>query len=144
MALKKERRRRQRIDIGLPIEICYNNNRISAETANISILGTYLQSNKEIPIGTALTVTLKIPGLRKAKPANSRQIGCTGVVFRCQDTIPSGTCGIGIFFRAFSKGSEKILSGYIDRILSQEKKKGEIFIHKQMRRKGGKKDESTS
>jgi hypothetical protein len=137
--LRKERRRRRRIDIGLPIEICYNNNRILAETANISILGAYLQSNKEIPIGTALTVTLKIPGLRKVKPVNSRQIGCTGVVFRCQDILPSGTYGIGIFFRAFSKDNERVLSRYIDHILLQEKQKGKIFIHKQMRRKGGKK-----
>ena len=60
MARIKERRRRRRIDVALATKIEYNKKKIKTQTKNISLLGTYLQNDKEIPIGTALDIAIKI------------------------------------------------------------------------------------
>lgn len=139
MARTRERRRRQRIDVALPIKIEYNNEKISAQTKNISILGTYLEADKEIPLGTTLDVGIEIP--------KSGQVSCKGVAFRCQPIVsaePKSRYGIGIFFRTFAKGREKEISKYINYFLLREKKRGKIYMRRRKRmlkpkRKGGKK-----
>ena len=142
MARVKERRRRQRIDVALVTKIEYNKKKIKTQTKNISLLGIYLQNDKEIPIATALDIAIKIPKTKKNK---SRQIHCKGVVFRCRPIAsfkPKSQYGIGIFFRSFLEKAEKELSGYIDYVLLQEKRKGEIYMRKREKKrakqKGGK------
>ncbi len=142
MARIKERRRRQRIDVALAAKIEYNGKKIKTKTKNISLLGTYLQNDKEIPIGTALDIAIKIPETKKNK---SRQINCKGVVFRSQPIAsfePKSQYGIGIFFRSFLEKAERELSGYIENVLLQEKRKGEIYMRKREKKrakqKGGK------
>lgn len=132
MVRLREKRRCQRVSISLPIQIEYNKEKIPAKTKNISMLGTYLESEKEVPRGTALKVKIGVPEDKKIK--------CSGIAFRCQPTGSLGSknqYGIGIFFRSFLGQGEKDLSNYIDCILSQEKKIGKIYIRKR-RRKGGK------
>lgn len=140
MASPKERRKRRRIDVALPIRIEYNKEKISAETENISVLGTYIQTGKEIPIGTTLGIEIEI-----AKAGKVKQISCAGVAFRCRpsgSSEPKKQYGTGIFFRSFLENGEKELSAYIDYILSEEKKIGKIYMRKirqkQLKQKGGK------
>lgn len=139
MAQIKEKRRRRRIDVALPIKIAYNNQRITSETKNISVLGTYLETEQTIPVGEALEITIKI--------AKNKLIICQGIVFRCQ-AIPLAQAkveyGIGIFFRSFAKNGETDLSGYIEYMLQEEKKRGKIYVHKRKLRGKGGKGESAS
>lgn len=140
----KERRRRQRVDVVLPIKIKYNRKEILTKTKNISILGTYLETGKEIPIGATLDISLSIPRTGLIKIDKKSQINCTGVAFRCQSTgalEPKKQYGIGIFFRSFSEGDEKNLSKYIDYILVQEKRKGKILVHRRQRKQPKRKGE---
>ncbi len=133
MAQRTERRRRRRIDVALPIKIEYNKEKISARIKNISLLGVYLESDKEIPVGTALNIWVDVP---KTQAIPGRQINCRGVVFRCQSLAglePKARYGVGIFFRSFLEGAEEALGGYIDNVLWQEKMEGRIYTR---RRKG--------
>jgi len=140
VARRKERRRRKRIDVAIPIEIAYNKEKILAQTKNISVLGTYIEIKKRIPAGTSLDIKIKLPRTNTLKASEDRQINCQGVTFR-SGLIGLGEAknqyGIGIFFRAFLKDGEGDLSKYIDGVLKQEKKMGKIYTHKR-RRKGGK------
>ena len=146
MASKFERRRRKRIDVALPIKIEYNKERLSAETKNISDLGTYIEIDKKIPIGTTLDIRLEIPKKKLKRGGEKKLVNCKGVAFRCHPALSPESkkrYGIGIFFRSFLKSGEKDLSNYIDYILLEEKRKGKIYMRKRKRkamikRKGGK------
>ncbi|MBU3933581.1 MAG: PilZ domain-containing protein [Candidatus Omnitrophica bacterium] len=142
----RERRRRQRVDIALPIRIKYSRKEISGRTKNISVLGTYLEADKEIPIGTTLDIKIRIPETGQRQAGKSREIRCAGIAFRSHPSgslEPKSQYGIGIFFRSFSERGEKNLSKYIDYTLSEEKKMGKIYMRKrkkeqrQSKRKGG-------
>lgn len=136
-ALNKERRRRKRVDVALPLKIEYNKEWLPATIKNISILGAYVQAGKELPIGAELKVDLEIPSAAGV-PTTMAHVSCTAVVFRCQFTGSGGEqgCfGTGIFFRSFHKGGEEQLSRYIDRILLEEKIKGLKFMEKRKSQK---------
>lgn len=143
----RERRRRQRVDTALPIRIKYSREKILGRTKNVSVLGTYLEADKEIPIGTTLDIKIRIPETGQRQAGKGREIRCAGIAFRCQPSgslEPENQYGIGIFFRSFSERGEKDLSKYIDYTLSEEKRMGKIYMRKrkrkqrQSKRKGGK------
>lgn len=135
MARIKERRRRRRIEVALPITIKYDNKEMSSHTKNISILGAYLEAEHQIPTGAVLNIKIRIPGTAKAKTEKAREIKCLGIAFRSQAVgiFESKKCyGIAIFFRSFSEGGEQKLSKYIDYILLKEKKISKIYIRKRI------------
>jgi hypothetical protein len=141
----KEKRKRQRIDVVLPIKLEYNQKRLLAKTKNISVLGTYIEVGKAIPIGTAITIKINIPCAKSLKAKTNKEIKCAGTIFRCQPIASLESqkqYGIGIFFRFFFENGEKDLSRYIDCLFLQEKKLGKIYIRKrkqkQIIKKGGK------
>ncbi len=145
MASARERRRRKRVDVTLLITVEYGKEKILARTKNISVLGTYIESNKEIPIGTPLDIGINIPKGGLVKLDKGKQTNCSGIAFRCQPTHslePTKQYGIGIFFRSFLKTGEKDLSNYINYVLLQEKERGKIFMRRRKERlskqKGGK------
>lgn len=129
----KERRRRKRIDVALALTIGYNEGKITAKTKNISLLGTYIEINKEIPVGTKLNIEIDIPLRGPEKSIRSGQANSEGVVFRSKPLISlqgKSSYGTGIFFRSFSQKDERMLANYIDYVLLQEKKTGKIFMRK--------------
>ncbi|UCB56508.1 MAG: PilZ domain-containing protein [Candidatus Omnitrophota bacterium] len=131
----RERRRRRRVDVALAIKIEYNTEKIITRTKNISVLGTYLEIDKEIPIGTALDIKVKIPKTGHKKTV--KEIDCAGVIFRSQPIAslgPTSQYGTGIFFRSFSGNGEKVLSKYIDYVIEEEKKKGKIYTRKRKKK----------
>ena len=137
VAHEKERRRRKRVDVALPIKIEYNKGQLLERTINISTLGTYIEADREIPIGTALDIDLEIPK-PGVKATDKAHVLCSGVAFRCQLTSNLNSrnrFGIGIFFRSFYEGGEEELSQYIDYVISEEKKKGKIFMQKRQQKR---------
>ena len=137
MVRAKERRRRQRIDVALSMKVEYNKEKITTQSKNISILGTYIETNKEIPLGVSLDIKIRIPKVKMFLESKSKQLKCTGVAFRSE---PVGLAqqgrryGTGIFFRSFEKNGERDLSRYIDCILKQEKKIGKIYMRRRKRK----------
>ncbi|TRZ48967.1 MAG: hypothetical protein D4S01_09425, partial [Dehalococcoidia bacterium] len=119
--------------VALPIKIEYNKQRLLAETKNISVLGTCLETDKEIPIGAALDIEIEIPKLSLRETGEKRWISCKGAAFRCQPIVSEkskGRYGIGIFFRSFAGGEEKAIAKYIEYFLQQESEKGKIYMRK--------------
>lgn len=141
----RERRRRQRIVVALPIKIEYNGVELSATTINISMLGTYLNALEEIPTGGDLLIRIKVPKVENRRIVKTQEIKCLGTAFRCQSlSSPKSEkqYGVAIFFRSFLEEGEEALLNYINYILWKEKEKGKIYIRKRkrkyVRRKGGK------
>ena len=142
-----DKRRRRRIDVALPIKIEYNNEEISTGTKNISVLGAYIESEKEIPRDISLDIKITIPERQAAETKEAKQISCKGITFRSrpiQTLEAKKQYGAGIFFRSFLEGGEKDLAEYIDYFLLQEKKKEKIYLKKSKqrlsKRKGGGED----
>lgn len=146
MMRKKERRRRPRIDVALPIQIRYNEREIFTVSKNISVLGTYIETSEELPSGADLTIQIRLPA-KDVSADGGRQINCSGSVFRCQLLLseePGKKYGIGLFFRSFSRGGEKTLSDYIEKMVLLEQKAGKIYMRRRQKQKkqakrGGKK-----
>lgn len=143
MARAKEKRRRKRIDVALALTIEYNEEKIQAATKNISLLGTFIEINREIPAGTKLNIRIKLPPKDPGKSGRSREVRSEGVVFRSGPLISlqgERLYGTGIFFRSFWRGSERTLADYIDYVLLREKKTGKIFMRRRkeklLKRKG--------
>ncbi|MFH1245900.1 MAG: PilZ domain-containing protein [Candidatus Omnitrophota bacterium] len=143
MPRRKEKRRRPRIDIALPIQIRYNTKEIVTVTRNISVLGTYIEIGEELPAGVDLAIQLKLTE-KDLSMDRERQISCSGVVFRCQPVLsekPGSKYGAGVFFRSFSQAGETILADYIERMILLEQEAGKRYIKKisKKRSKGGEK-----
>lgn len=132
-----ERREKKRIDAALALDILYGNNKITAQSKNISMLGTCVDNEQEIKQGTKVEVIVFIPAYgHYRKPIGP--IKCQGVAFRCTPlTQPPAAplFRLGIFFASFaSKPEADKLSDYIDFVVA----KGKTFVKhrlKQLRAK---------
>ena len=119
-----EKRKERRIRANLPIKMLYNNNiEVISRTENISLLGTYVEIDREIPVGTGLKVILYIPKYTPDLSLNA-EVNCKGNVFRCNLARELGSkqyYGIGIFFMSFlNKIDRDKLSKYIDFLILNE------------------------
>ena len=118
-----EKRKEHRFHAVLPIRIFYRTSELLSRTENIRRLGTYVQFNREIPVGEELDITLVLPSYTK-DPALAGEVRCKGSVFRStilRESAVNKSWGTGIFFTAFedSQDREK-LSAYIDYLTQQE------------------------
>ncbi len=119
-----ERRRERRIKVRLPITISHPNSRkINAHTENISLLGTYVEIEQEIPLGAKLDITIEIP-VYTGDSSLAGNVRCAGDVFRCtlaREVESRKLYGHGIFFTGFStEGDRNKLSKYIDFLIKKE------------------------
>jgi len=144
------RRRGRRVTASLPISLNTTTGVFQGTTRNISLLGALIELDRELPLGTAMTARLTLP--------NGTPVEAKGLLVRCEPVgpSPSGRFGLGVFFNAFSEGSEAPLSRWINEILEQqrleaeryfeerekirlaklEKKKKEKELHKRRRKRG--------
>lgn len=137
MMQRKERRRRPRIDVVLPIQIRYNEKEIFTVSKNISVLGTYIENSEEIPSGAVLTIQIELP-VKDVPAGGAGQINCSGSVFRCQPLLseaPGKKYGIGLFFRSFAQAGEKTLAGYIEKKVLLEQKAGKIYMRRRQKQR---------
>ena len=122
----REKRKERRIKANLPVKMLYNDNiEVISRTENISLLGTYVEIDREIPVGTGLKVILDIP---KYTPdlSESAEVSCKANVFRCNLAREIGSkkyYGVGIFFTDFLNEVDRDkLSKYIDFLVLNEDK----------------------
>jgi len=120
-----ERRRARRIKVNLPIRINYPRNpKICTQTENISILGTYVKVESQIPLGTKLDIIIEIPPYTEDFSLIGN-VRCRGDVFRCdlvEEKNRQRLYGLGIFFFDFSDEQDRDkLSKYIDFLILKEK-----------------------
>jgi len=123
--MAKEKRRERRIRVSLPIRITYPDNPpIYTHIENISLLGTYVEIEQEIPLGVKLDITIEIPSY-KNNPSLIGNVRCQGDVFRCnlvREVESKRLYGLGIFFTNFSEEEDRNkLSKYIDFLVLKEK-----------------------
>jgi len=120
-----EKRKERRIKVNLPIKITYPGHpEINAETGNISLLGAYIETDEQIPLGTDADIVLQIPSCAGAAGL-SGEVRCKGNIFRChplrREPETAAHFGTGIFFTGFSRRAERDkLSRYINFLIEQE------------------------
>jgi hypothetical protein len=122
--MAQERRKEHRLRANLPIKIVSQNGvEIIGRTENISRLGTYVEIDKEIPVGERVDLTVEIPGYDQ-DISFSGQVECKGSVFRSglsRQFQKNRIYGIGIFFTFFNdREAKEKLSRYIDFLSSKE------------------------
>ena len=120
-----EKRKERRIKVSLPIKILFQNKEIAGKTNNLSRLGAYIEIGEEIPLGTALDITLAIPAYSRDLSL-SGEIRCKGSIFRCSLVREENSrkyYGTGIFFTEFTTPADRDkLSRYIGFLILMEEK----------------------
>jgi hypothetical protein len=122
--MAQERRKEHRLRSNLPIKIvCQNGTEIISRTENISRLGTYVETDRDIPTGERVDLTIEIP-VYDQDISFSGQIECKGSVFRSglsRQFQKNRVYGIGIFFTFFNnREAKEKLSRYMDFLASKE------------------------
>lgn len=120
-----EKRKERRVRANLPIKITYQKNlEILGRTENISLLGTYLELDREMPAGIDADIALEIPAYAEDLSL-AGEVKCKGNIFRCnliREFESKKYYGIGIFFTDFLvKADRDNLSNYINFLIFQEK-----------------------
>ena len=121
-----EKRKERRIKVALPIKITHGDNlTVIGKTENISRLGAYLETDKELSVGIDVDISLEIPGYTKNLSLTGK-IGCKGNIFRCnlvRESGPKEYYGTGVFFTDFLSSADRDkLSKYIDFLTLKEDK----------------------
>ena len=121
-----EKRKERRIKVNLSIRITYQDSlEIVGKTENISRLGTYVELDKDIPLGSDIDVTLEISRYCQDLSLTGT-VQCKGNIFRCNLVRESATqkyYGIGIFFTDFLNETDRDkLSKFIDFLILNEDK----------------------
>ena len=100
-----------------------NTPQINAYTENISLLGTYVEIEQEIPLGAKLDITIEIPAYTDVSSLTGN-VRCRGDVFRCnfaREVESRMIYGHGIFFTRFSSEEDRNkISKYIDFLVLKE------------------------
>jgi hypothetical protein len=130
--LKMERRKKRRIEAALTLDILYGTNKLTTQSKNISMLGTLIENEQQIPVGTNVEITIYLPLYgHYRKPVGP--VKCQGTIFR--STLATQAPNpplfrLGIFFSSFSsKQDSDMLSAYMDYFVSKEK----TFVKKRLK-----------
>ena len=120
MAKSDESRHGRRVRATLPALFAYGGEQLSTRTENVSLLGTYVHLEKEIAVGTPVTVTLDLP-------EGGGSVQCQGIVVRCEGVGPVLN-GIGIFFNQFLGDGEAKLDHLIDELLKKQNEEAQRYF----------------
>lgn len=119
-----ERRRQRRVKVKLPVRLNFNNNEALAITNNISLLGTSINTNKQILPGTRVALSLEVP-----KYTGDSNLACEvkaeGAIVRCDAVEQEGqpvSYEVGVFFSSFLPSCEEKLFSYMDYVAKEEEK----------------------
>lgn len=122
MVEKTESRRGRRVAVALPAHLICGGQDLSCRTENVSLLGTYVQVEKEMPISTPAKVTLDLSSM-----GGNGAIQCEGVIVRCESLQP-GLYGLGVFFNQFLENGEERLENLIDDLLRKQNEEAERYF----------------
>lgn len=116
---KKERRRAERVDVSIPLDVSGEVESTGGETINISMNGIYFRSNQHIDPLTKVRMGLVIPVDREGGNKEKKAM-FDGVVVRTEpetsDDKPDNY-RIAVYITYMSKKSREILSDFIRRHL---------------------------
>lgn len=112
--LRSDRREHPRLEQKLPFLVTTNGYDFSTNTQNISCAGAYCTIKKYIPPFTKLKIKVCLPG---SKSKASREVECSGVVVRTEDTS-NGFFNIAIFFNQIKETPRKKIADYVHQCLS--------------------------
>ena len=125
MVQQAESRRGRRVAVTLSAHLICGDQELSCQTENVSLLGTYVQVARELPISTPAKMTLDLP-------YNMGAVQCQGVVVRCENLRPS-VYGLGVFFNEFLEDGEAKLEKLIDELLRKQTEEAERYFQERDR-----------
>lgn len=109
----RERRESGRAAVELPIEYERLNALLSDYTHNISRGGTFIRTDRPLPVGTLLQFTIRAP--RLGNPVVLR--GAVRWVVEPEDAGPERPSGMGIAFVFDSPSQKAAVQGRLDRLM---------------------------
>lgn len=124
----KERRRRHRVKVRLPLIIKSSEGDILTYTTNVSLLGTYVESAKRLkPSPQKRELVLEL--------TPSRRIRCSGVVLGCEPKprsviLKKTYYHLNIFFSNFFNNGEQRLADCLEEVLIRQKRVLDRWVKK--------------
>jgi uncharacterized protein (TIGR02266 family) len=101
-------RRTLRVFINLRFRYTANDRMAQAFSRDLSIRGTFLKTDRTLPLGTRLVLQFCLPGL-------AEEMRCSGVVRNtCSTTRAADPGGIGIEFEELRDRDRELLAAFID------------------------------
>jgi type IV pilus assembly protein PilZ len=111
----RERRESGRATLELPIEYDRLNALLSDYTHNISRGGTFIRTDRPLPLGTVLSFTIRAPEL--GEPLRLR--GAVRWVVEAEKAGPERLAGMGIAFVYDSPAQREAIVRRLDRLMAQ-------------------------
>lgn len=129
MVERNESRRGRRVRVVLPAALVVGNEQFLTQTENVSLLGTFVQAEREVPIGTPVQTTLNLPGGEKGSGGS---VQCQGIVVRTE-TLRPGLYGLALFFNQFSGDGEERLGRLIEELLEKQNEEAKRYFEERER-----------
>ena len=129
MVERDEGRRGRRVRADLPAMLVAGNEQLATRTENVSLLGTFVQSEKDLPVGASVKVALDLP------PGENREGGnvqCQGIVVRTESIRP-GLYGLALFFNQFLADGEEKLGRLIEELLEKQNEEAKRYFEERER-----------
>jgi uncharacterized protein (TIGR02266 family) len=101
------RRRTPRVTINLRFRYAADDHMTQAFSRDLSVRGTFLKTDRTLPLGTRVVLEFCLPGLVD-------EMRCSGVVRNTCSTTRFDPGGIGIEFEGLSDGDRELLSAFIE------------------------------
>jgi len=120
-----EQRKEHRIKVAVTVKILYQGAEFSGLTGNISRLGAYIETEKNLPLGSEVDLILKVPAYADNASGGS-EVRCKGGIFRSNLVREENGIkyyGLGVFFGSFKQEADRQrLSNYVAYLISREAK----------------------
>ncbi len=116
MGSSSERRRFDRAPIELKVEYKRLNTFFADYTKNISRGGTFIGTDKPLPIGTEFVFALGIPNLPEPLKLRGKVIWTTAA----EDATKANPAGMGIEFQYKDDAERRDKEGAVERLLSEQ------------------------
>ncbi|MFC1804759.1 PilZ domain-containing protein [Candidatus Omnitrophota bacterium] len=112
----QDRRRSQRIETRLPLNIAFDGYDLTTFTWNVSCTGAYCHINKYIPPFTKIAVRMNLPLNGGQADSAENGVECRGVVVRSVDEERGGF-NIAIFFNEINENHKRKINRYVSKSL---------------------------
>lgn len=110
-----DRRKAERYDATIPVDYAKKNGPVSLffHTTNICRLGAFIETEKPMPVGTELELTLSVPDIGQDAVAQPKKVSFHAVVIHVRDGSRKSAGGMGVKFTDITEKDWKSVGSFL-------------------------------
>lgn len=122
-----DRRKVERHDAAIPVDYAEKNGPINLffHTVNICRFGAFIQTNKPLPVGTELELTLSVPDVEQDAIAQPIKVTCQAIVIHVQDGSKGLPRGMGVKFINITEKDWSVVGRFL---IWQKSHRGKVSV----------------